>query len=241
MDNDSHKKKPGVNQDILLEYNGYLLDLNELSDYDRVSMIYFTDPKLVRQPRLHITVSLDVTRAHRTFIDRAMPGDTFTGYLTWGLLAAISRHPYLSWRYIQGMWYAFEDLPLFIPVATGMPGNRLASVLLKHIVATDWESFSHRYKLAIEQSRCSWSNPFGDQLHWSIYHFIGNLPRIQFTSLMIHESGIEAARPLFYFGHRYEDKDHLFVPFTVQFHHATFDPVLLEEFIEDFHKLIAKG
>lgn len=239
MDDDEREKSKIV-QDLLSEYSGQVLDLNRLSDYDRASMTYFTDHKIVRQPRLHITISLDVTRAHLAFVDRAKPGDTFTGYLTWALLATIHRHSYLSWRYIHGVWYAFDDLPLFIPVATGIPGNRLASVLLKHITATDWESFSHRYKLATEQSRC-WSNPFGDQLHWSVYHFIGNLPGIQFTSLMIHESWIETARPMFYFGQRYENGGNLFVPFTVQFHHATFDPVLLEKFITDFQELLASG
>jgi chloramphenicol O-acetyltransferase len=58
---------------------------------------------------------------------------------------------------------------------------------------------------------------------------------------MIHESGIETTRPIFYFGHRYEDRGNLFVPFTVQFHHATFDPVLLEKFIADFQELLASG
>jgi chloramphenicol O-acetyltransferase type A len=241
MDNDDDKKKSKMIQDLRLEYSGQVLDLNRLSDYDRASMTYFTDPKVCRQPRLHITISLNVTRAHIAFVDRAKPGDTFTDYLTWALLATIHRHSYLSWRHIHGVWYAFDDLPLFIPVATGMPGNRLDSVLLKNIAATNWESFSLRYKSAIEQSRRCWSNPFEDQLHWSVYHFIGNLPGIQFTSLMIHESGIETARPIFYFGHRYEDRGNLFVPFTVQFHHATFDPVLLEKFIADFQELLASG
>jgi chloramphenicol O-acetyltransferase len=241
MEDDGGKKKQKMVQDLLFEYSGQELDLDRLSDYDRASMTYFTDPEVVRQPRLHVTISLDVTRAHHAFIDLARPGDTFTGYLTWGLLATIRLHPYLSWRYIQGVWYSFDDLPLFIPIATGISGNRLASVLLEHIGVTDWEGFSHRYKSAIEKSRCSWSNPFVDQLHWSVYHFIGNLPGIQFTSLTVHESGFETARPIFYLGHRYEDRGNLFVPFTVQFNHATFDPVLLEKFIADFHELLAYG
>lgn len=239
MDSDDNKEEPKAVKDLLFEYAGHVLDLNRLSDYDRASMAYFTDRRLVRQPRLHITIPLDVTSAHNAFVDRAKPGDTFTSYLTWGLLATMHHHSYLSWRYIHNVWYSFEDLPLFIPISTGIPGNRLASALLKHIATTDWESFSHMYKSAIEQSRCCWSNPFGDQLHWSVYHFIGNLPNIQFTSLMIHESGFDTARPIFYFGHRYEDRGNLFVPFTVQFHHATFDPVLLEKFIADFNELLA--
>lgn len=227
-------------KELLIEYDGRVLDLNRLSDYDRASMSYFTDRKLVRQPRVNITMTLDVTNAHYVFTNRAKQGDTFTGYLTWGLLTSLCIHPYFSWRYIDEVWYAFDDLPLFIPVATGLPGNRLASVLLNHVNAIDWDSFSQKYKCGIEQARHSWTNPFIDILHWSVYHIIGNLPSIRFNSLTIHESGIETARPIFYFGRRYEDGGKLFIPFTVQFHHATLDPILLDVFITDFLKSLSQ-
>ncbi len=228
-------------RDLLYQYAGRALDLRSISDYDRASMAYFTDPKAVRKPRLNITFPLDVTGAHRAFKDMEKPGDTFTGYLTWGLLAAMRRRSHLSWRHIEGVWYAFEDLPLFIPVATGIPGRRLTSVILKHVAAADWRDFSHRYRSAVEESRSSWSNPFVDQLHWSVYHFIGNLPGIQFTSFTLHESGFETARPLFYLGQRYEEKGKLLVPFAVQFHHATLDPILLGELIADFQEMLTQG
>ena len=225
-------------QNLLSEYSGHLLDLKSLSDYDRASMTYFTDQKATLQPRLNISIPLEVTGIHHAFTEMTKINGTFTGYLTWGLLAAMRQHPYLSWRFMNGMWYAFDDLPLFIPVATGLPGNRFVSVTLKHIAAADWVSFSQIYTTAIEKARQNWSNPFGDQFHWSNYHFIGNLPDIQFTSLMLHESGIETARPIFYFGQRYQNQGSLFIPFTIQFHHATFDPVRLSQFIADFNRIL---
>lgn len=238
-DHEAEKIKPEQIQDLLLEYSGHLLDLKSLSDYDRASMTYFTDHETTRQPRLNISFPLDVTRIHDTFEKMPKINGTFTGYLTWGLLAAMRLHPHLSWRFMNGMWYAFDDLPLFIPVATSSPGNRFVSVTLKHVAAAaNWVSFSKIYNSAIAKARQNWSNPFGDQLHWSNYHFIGNLPDIQFTSLTLHESGIETARPIFYFGRRYENQDSLFVPFAIQFHHATFDPVRISNFITDFNRIL---
>jgi chloramphenicol O-acetyltransferase len=239
---DDNIKEPEVFEDMLLEYSGHVIDPNKLSNYDRASMTYFTDSKMVRQPRLHITISLDITKAHRAFLDRAKPEDTFTAYLTWGLLATIQKHPRLSWRQIDGVWYAFDNLPLFLPVTSGLKGDRLVSVLLKDITGADWDSFSSRYNSAIQEAReealRAWSDPFADQLHWSVYHVIGNLPAIQFTGLILHESGFETTRPMFYFGHRHQVQDDLFVPFAVQFHHATFDPVLLTDFLADFQKQV---
>ncbi len=239
LDHEAGKKiNPELVQNLLQEYSGHLLDLKSLSDYDQASMTYFTDQKTTRQPRLSISFPLDVTRIHSTFTKMTKISGTFTGYLTWGLLATMRLHPHLSWRFMNGMWYEFDDLPLFIPVATALPGNRFVSVTLEHIMAADWASFSSIYKSAIEKARQNWSTPFGDQLHWSNYHFVGNLPQIQFTSFTLHESGIETARPIFYFGRRYENQGSLFVPFAVQFHHATFDPVRLSNFIADFHKIL---
>lgn len=240
LDREPEKIKPEVIQNLVLEYSGHLLDLKSLSDYDRASMTYFTDHETTRQPRLNISFPLDVTRIHNTFEKMAKISDTFTGYLTWGVLAAMRLHPYLSWRFMNGRWYAFDDLPLFIPVATASPGNRFVSVILKHVAAANWLSFSKMYKSAIDEARQNWLNPFGDQLHWSNYHFIGNLPDFQFTSLTLHESGIETARPIFYFGRRYENRDSLFVPLAIQFHHATFDPVRLSNFIADFNRILTQ-
>ena len=93
---------PELVQNLLSEYSGHLLDLKSLSDYDRASMTYFTDQETTRQPRLNISFPLDVTRIHNTFakMDK-INGGTFTGYLTWGLLAAMRLHPYLSWRFMN--------------------------------------------------------------------------------------------------------------------------------------------
>lgn len=60
-----------VIEDLLVEYSGHPLDLNALSNYDRAAMAYFTDSRVARQPRLHITLSLEITEAHRAFADRA--------------------------------------------------------------------------------------------------------------------------------------------------------------------------
>lgn len=227
-------------QELLLDYSGYVLDLESLSEYDRASMTHFIDRTRARQPRLHITFPLDVTNIHRTFVSKATTKDTFTGYLTWGLIASMRLHPYLSFRYINRTWYAFDDLPLFIPITSGLAGNRFVSVVLKHIAKSDWSCFSSSYRSAVEHARKNWANPFAEVLHWSNYHFIGNIPDIQFTSLIIHESGLETSRPIFYFGHRYDYKDKLFVPFAIQFHHATFDPVRISDFISDFNKILTE-
>lgn len=238
---EADEEKQKTVQDLLVEYGGYPLDLDRLSDYDRAALAFFTNPDTLLRSRMHITTSLDVTAAHSAFVDLERPGDTFTGRLTWGLLAAMKRHPYASWRYVQGAWYAFDDLPLFFPVATGVPGYRLDSITLEHVAAEDWNTFSRKYRSALDRSRsCCWSMQFGDQLRWSVSHFIGNLPGIQFTCFVMPETGIETTRPIFYFGHRYEEQGRLYVPFTAQFHHATLDPVLLGELLSDFQEILVQ-
>jgi chloramphenicol O-acetyltransferase type A len=225
-------------QDLLLNYKGQILDLDILSRYDQASMSYFIDRNSVRQPRVNITMALDITNAYNAFQERARKRDTFTSYLTWGLLASVRLHPHFSWRNLAGKWYAFNDLPVFIPVATGLSDNRLASVIINHVCEMDWDTFSEKYQYEIENACHGWINPFADILHWSVYYIVGNLPSIAFTSLTFHESGIETARPIFYFGRRYESQNKLFIPFAIQFHHATLDPILIDAFLADFLNLL---
>jgi len=60
---ETEKENSEVLEDLLSEYFGHPLDLNALSNYDRAAMAYFTDARVARQPRLHITLSLEITEA----------------------------------------------------------------------------------------------------------------------------------------------------------------------------------
>src|SRR5512139_2744316 len=106
---------------ILNRFGGSPLAEQELSAYETWALRHFHDRDEVASPYLEATLQLDLTAADAAFrrSHADAPGASLTGYLYWRLLQALELHPCFTWRRLDGSWYAFENLPLYFPVAVG--------------------------------------------------------------------------------------------------------------------------
>lgn len=227
--------------EIVEMFGGTRIDPVDLTRYERWALELFHDKRYLSNPNLKITLQLDITAAEKAYNAQyaAAAGASLTAYLKWTLLAAIARHPCFSYRDLGGEWYRFERLPLFFPVATGTK-ERFQEVLIEDAGSLGWPAFSAAYREAIERIRREDVpyEPIPDDV-WSVAHFIGNLPELQFTSLHLHEPSDHVGRPVFYFGKRYRDCARLFIPFYVLFDHSNLDPVVVNLLLKDYERIFS--
>ena len=228
---------------VLHRFEGAPLDTQRLSAYETWALRHFHNRSEVAQSHLEMTLQLDITPADAAF--RSGPceagGATLTAYLYWCLLKALALHPCFTWRRIDGRWFAFNNLPLFFPVAVGGT-ERYNDVLVENALALAWPAFCSTYHDAVSralQLRLPF-DPIGSAV-WNIAIFIGNLPTLQFSSFSIHTQTVSTGRPVFYFGKRYHAGGNLHIPLYVRFDHANTDPYVLNLFLEDYQRLLAGG
>jgi chloramphenicol O-acetyltransferase type A len=226
---------------VLSRFEGMPLDEQALSSYESWALGHFHNRAEVTNPHLEVTLQLELTAAEAAFRSTraGLPGASLTAYLYWRLLAALNLHPCFTWRRLEGRWYAFNNLPLYFPVAVG-GRERFNDVLLESPFGLDWPVFCRRYHEAVSralQLRIPF-DPVGSAV-WDIAIFIGNLPKLQFTAFSIHTQSASTGRPAFYFGKRYRIGGSLYMPLYVQFDHANTDPYVLNLFLEDYQRLLA--
>ena len=228
-------------QALLNRFAGAPLDEQALSAYESWALRHFHNHSEVADPHLEMTLQLDLAAAEFAFRSAyaGAPGASLTAYLYWRLLQALELHPCFTWRRLDSRWYAFNNLPLYFPVAVG-GRERFNDVLLESPFGLDWPIFCLRYHDAIAsvlQLRIPF-DPIGSAV-WDIAIFIGNLPNLQFTAFSIHRQTVSTGRPAFYFGKRYHAGGSLYLPLYVQFDHANTDPYVLNLFLEDYQRLLA--
>jgi chloramphenicol O-acetyltransferase len=225
--------------ELLERYQGRLLDVETVSEYEQWALQIFHDRSVVADPSISLTLQLDITEAEavyrRTYAQT--PHASLTAYLTWQLLVALRRQPSLNWRRLEGRWYEFDNLPLFFPVAVG--GNcRFQDVLLEDVAQADWPSFCRSYGQALSWTR-SESRRWGLTVwSWSVATFIGNLPYLRFQSLTVPVSALWSGRPSFYFGKRVTCSGDTTIPLAVTIDHSNGDPYVLDGLFRDYSELL---
>ncbi|ARN55642.1 CatA-like O-acetyltransferase [Sedimentisphaera salicampi] len=235
-DTKSFEVKGGYSLEDLLEmFEGSKVDLARFKDYPKFALEYFHDKSEIADPNLHMTLQLDITGLRERY-DRDFAGinSTFTAFLVYKLLLAASGIEFLRYRYIEGSWYCFDNLPLFFPVAVG-GDKRFMEIIIDSPARLDFPEFAEKYCTGLEKIRNNPSDykPVPNEI-WKNMWFIGNLSYMRFTSFGVHLNQRDTGRPIFYFGQRYQQGERLYVPLYSRIDHATGDPFILNEVIEAF-------
>ncbi len=232
------KQEPSLEQ-LLAAFDGELLDRRSLSSYEQWALDFFPDPDHILDPNIDMTLQVDISEAlavYRMHPEIARHG-SFTARLTWALARAVRDIDCFCWRRLDGRWYRFNNLPLFIPIATGQR-ERFGEMLIENALHMDWPAFAKRYRERVNTVRKAGASTFQalPEEIWRVAVFIGNLPGLRFTSLRPHQSIARTGRPIFYFGQRYLETDRTTIPFAAYFDHANVDPVVLEQLLATFQR-----
>jgi chloramphenicol O-acetyltransferase len=220
---------------LIHRFEGRLLAPERLSSYQRWAYQFFHTDHLA-DPHLSITISLHLTEA-RVRYEQAFaqtPGASFTAYLTYQLVQALKIQPDFHTRHVGGQWYAFDNLPLYFPVAVG-GDRRFKDVIIENVNRMDWPAFALAYRQAVDGEGLVREEYAGAEA-WHLFTFIGNLPYLPFTSLTLHRSATHAGRPFFYFGQRQMANGQLQVPLSITLDHANTDPFLLNALLADYQQ-----
>ena len=228
-----------MNLDEALErYHGRKLTDDDISTYQKWTFGYFHDEEHVANPYLSITLDFDITDARTAYGARfqSSPKACFQAYLLWNLAKAMREEWAFCTRKIGGDWYRFDNLPVYFPVAVG--GDvRFHDIVLDDVVLTDWPEFARGYRDAIDNSRAAGETM--DPLTWSLSHFIGNLPNLNFTAFQIHRGAVKSGRPMFYFGKRRRQGGRWTVPLSVSMDHANADPYVFDKMLAIYRQLLS--
>lgn len=221
------------------KYSGVKLDLAQMSAYDQWALKLFRDPQIIQNPNLSVTTQLDITDAYSKF--QSDGGAGFSSFLTWSLCRAIQAESCLNYRFLNGAWYAFDELPVFIPIATN-DERRFGRI---HVVAPGgmtWKEFSHYYQSELNDIRNKTERPISvGPEEFFISNQIGTLPDLQFTSWNFHTFAQNTGRQCVYFGKRNVVEGKLMIPFHITMDHANADPVVLNRLMECLQITILNG
>ena len=225
-------------QEALDLYQGSPLQADSLSEYQQWALPFFHNQQIIKNPNLSMTLQLELGEARSTYEQnfQRTPKASFQAYLVWNLVKALAQEWTFSTREIEGQWYLFKNLPLYFTIAVGGEA-RFKEVLINDAAHMDWATFTQTYRDTIDKP----SIKVGDipPLTWAISHFIGNLPKLNFTSFQIHQGILEAGRPSFYFGQRNQRHGKTIVPLSITFDHANADPYVLDQLIQTYQGLMA--
>lgn len=218
------------------------VDLDQMPSYQRFALNYFHQvPKVLANPNFSVTVQFEITGALQNYREKysETAGASFTAYLVWRLNQALQKNECFRFRYFQNEWRCFEDPPIFMPIATQVP-NRFTEIILEKVGQMTWQEFAEEYRSKVEaakQGNGLQTGAFSEDLYY-LCTFIGNIPNLQFTSMVPQDFKIESGRPLFYFGHRYRAEKRDLIPLAISIHHGNTDLQVLNQLLESFSLLL---
>lgn len=218
-------------EEILSKFSGK--EVTNASSYESWAMQYFHDKEIVQNPYLNMTLDIDLTEARQVYDTnyKAHQGASFQAYITWNLLKALQDTWVFNTRKIEGRWYRFSNLPVFMPIAIG--GDlRFKDAILYNTQGIDWPSFVSKYRQSIDNGINKLE--ILPQNIWALCIFIGNLPNMTFKSFSLHHNKMNTGRPFFYFGQRRLERGRLMVPASITFDHANSDPLVLDQLLKSF-------
>lgn len=220
-------------------------------DYVPWALRHFTDPALVSQPFISMTIEVDLTEALACFqnighVDlgegskssKGSRGNAgFTAWLMYHLMHSVHQVEAFRLRRVAGHWFRIDNMPLMTPVAVGGK-QRFEELAIGNVVHSDWKEFAENYRTGLARllDDSMSEQPPASKMVYELGQAIGNLPNMRFTHLTPHTSA-GLTNNMFYFGQRRRGADgRLTMPLAMHLHHATTDPhvaqILLDEFTE---------
>lgn len=229
-------------KDLLARYEAVPLRLPESEgSYQAWALQYFTNRELVPDPYIDITVHLDISSAALLWQERLSPAiGSLTAWLTWNLLQSLREFPCFQWRCIDGHWFEIQNPPLFCPIAVD-GADRFANLILENPFRLSWQGFAISWNKLKQRIKAEGSFRESDASVFGFSVFIGNLPNLHFTSLVLHQPA-SFCQPFFYFGARRRNaQGSLLLPLAAKFHHASCDPHVLDRLLQNYLQRLQSG
>ena len=211
------------------------IDIDILEDgFQRWALDFFRDATNMTSPYLDITIQCDITAAAKTYEiqGRNSSKTTLTSWLVWNWIQALKAFPSFQLRCIENQWYKVNNPPLFTPIATNN-NDRFVNLIIENAFKMTWDVFSTTWAELKEAIFAGMKFTADHPMTFGCSQFIGNLPKMQFTQLTMHEPK-SYCQAYFYFGSRYQQGDRLFMPLAAKIHHSTSDPHLLQQLFDEF-------
>jgi chloramphenicol O-acetyltransferase type A len=224
--------------ELVKRFGGKPLDTTKLPPFQQDGMKYYTDHDTYHgQTDMAMTLKIDITTAEKTYKQHHAnePGATFSLYLMWTLMKAMQEIPGYNFRYINGRWFEFDNLPLF---TTARINGEINNLVLTDVVSSSWSTICEKYTTQKQQvggmkATQSFSYPV-----FAIATHITSLP-LSFTSLHIPvpKKGVEIERPMFVMGQRVSKNDRLYMPFHAKLPHASLHPGLFQALLTGWERI----
>lgn len=238
-------------QRLLREFDGKKVNLAVESGNKAFSLGFFTGHV---DPCIHADIPIDVTwieQNYSTYYRKKQDGfSTFNMFILFNLMKTIEQNPffYLCYRYMNGEWYCFNNLPLMVSVKVDDPAVQQVFFFVKNIREMDWKTFYKTYSEGVAICRANNSNvQLADSNNKNLdagrygWHAMGHL----MTSMLFDFDSytpsqkpkeLEAHAPWFIFSKRSQEEEKTFITLSCHVSHASFIPAELDKFVKAFQK-----
>ncbi|HAC64581.1 MAG TPA: hypothetical protein DCF68_13860 [Cyanothece sp. UBA12306] len=219
------------------KYEVIPLRITEICDsYQRWSLDYFTNQEVVPVPYIDITIQLDISLACKIWNNQLSSGKgTLTAWLMWNLMQSLKEFSCFQWRYINGEWFEVQNPPLFTPIALDR-GDRFVNLVIENSFKLTWDEFATNWTNLKQEVQLKGIFEVNDSNRFGFSQFIGNLPRLHFTSLSLHQAN-SFCQNFFYFGERRSSSDGVTImPMAAKLHHSSSDPYVFELLLKNYLK-----
>jgi chloramphenicol O-acetyltransferase len=213
------------------------LDLNTITSFDRDALPFFINEELISDPFVDASFRCDITKAKHTFAGHKarLKDATFTGFIFWCAIKALSSVRQANFRIWRGHWYELKNPAFFMPIATG-DEFRLASTIMQNVCGLSFEDFTTQYADLIARAKGGEKFSLVNTEIFGLAHNLVNLPNIRFTNIKPHALRHKNTHVWWLFGQRYEEAEKLYVPMTMRMHHANGDPVIFDQIMGAFER-----
>ncbi len=218
----------------LQQFQGAPLDLKKLTDYHRIGFGPFANPSYALDPRIQFTAQLDINDIYENYKThyKSSASVTFTTFVKWIVIKAMQHTPF-TWRQINGNWYDFSNLPLLITMRT-KKDRELSGFILENVAQSNWQTFC-QYHDDFKEGKLK--DIIHEQLELPVRYLgyqILNVHVPRMTSYNVTTKAVYAHQPFIVISDRYLLEKKLYLPFYVNYSHATLTPedaeILLNQF-----------
>lgn len=231
-------------QEMLTRYKGEVIDVSSLPAYTQFCFNIFVDERDSRDPYLALSASIDVTDSMQIYmLNREKVNESFACIITWFIASSLFKQPACGIRYIDGVWYQFNNLPLFIPIATGRDSS-MVNVFVENFLEMTFEDFCYIYRSKITAARNGELNVTSDHgilNHGDVFRMsntISYLPNVDLNHFEVDKLAGHCTRTTVYFSRYQKKEDKYIIPLTIGGHHSTVDGGLLIKTLNEIKSAI---